>query len=325
MEFNIREPLLAIGWRSPWIRALSSYRPVILLYHGVLDQRNVTDIDAKTFEMHILLLRRHFEIVSLTSIQGKRKVLARIRVVLTFDDGFRNNAEIVAPILRKHNVPATFFVCSRHSDTSNYLWFSYLRALEEFFRGSGFHFRGRFIDMSSDRRRGNIQRLGEVLLSLKPHPVAMYEAIEKELPHLEDFVSEGQLQGLCAGMTKDQIAELAADPLFSIGAHTVDHPFLTKCEPDEAYRQIRENKDWIERVSGRSCNVIAYPSGDYNETTLEQCRSLGFVQGHAVIPVAKINSQLELPRLGIYSTSLDILGFKVQWGNLMRTFGVKVG
>ena len=28
-------------------------------------------------------------------------------------------------------------------------------------------------------------------------------------------------------MTVEQIADLSADPLFSIGAHTIDHPFLT--------------------------------------------------------------------------------------------------
>src|SRR5262249_32078643 len=165
-----------------------------------------------------------------------------------------------------------------------YLWFNYLRALENHFRGHGFYFRGAFIDMSLDQRRSSVSRLSELLLNLTPHPHAMYQAIDEELPQLEDFLSTDELSGCYAGMTADQVGALAADPLFSIGAHTADHPFLTKCGREETFRQIQSNKTWIEQVCNQQCNNIAYPSGDYNANSLERCRDLGFTRGYAVIP-----------------------------------------
>lgn len=325
MDCKLNHRLLRLGWKHPSIRLLSSRRTVILLYHGIPKECHDGYIDASIFEQHIIFLKQHFEIVSPDRLWDRRQAHENIRVVLTFDDGFRNNAEVVAPILRKHAVPATFFVCSRHSVPGNYLWFTYLRALEEDFPGNGFHFRGEFVDMSPDGRDASIRQLSNFLLNLKPHPSAMYEAIEQELPRLEDFVSGQKLADCYAGMTAEQLGELATDPLFSVGVHTVDHPLLTKCEREEGFRQIRENKAWIERVCNNECSTIAYPSGDYNAELVEKCRELGFIHGYAVSPLLAAKTQLELPRIGVYSKSLSVLGFKVQWGNHMRVLRIKIG
>lgn len=325
MDSQLKHFLLGLGWKAPYLRFLSTHNTVTLLYHGIPKKGDGKQIDSSEFERQIVFLKQYFEIIPPDRLWERRKLHDKIRVILTFDDGFRNHAEIVAPMLRKYNVPAMFFVCSRHSIPGKYLWFSYLQALEQHFPDKGFYFRGDFFDMSSGHRQYSIDRLRVFLLNLEPHPSAMYEAIEEELPKLEDLVNAEKLADRYAGMTAEQVGQLARDPLFSVGVHTVDHPFLTKCKPAEAFRQIRENKRWIERVSNRKCNTIAYPSGDYNSVILQQCRALAFSCGHAVIPTLNINRQLELPRIGLYSTSLDTLGFKVQWGNFMRGLGMKIG
>jgi len=248
-----------------------------------------------------------------------------MRVVLTFDDGFCNHADVVAPILRKYDAPATFFVCSRPSARGKYLWFTYLQALEECFQDKGVYFQGIFFDMSPTKRHVSIRQLSDVLLKLQPHPMAMYEAIEKELPRLEEFVTTQKLADTYAGMTAEQLKELGGDPLFSVGVHTLDHPFLTQCKRDEARRQILDNRNWIERITGKPCESIAYPSGDYNAQVLSDCKQIGLKSGHAVIPQVGINADFELPRVGIYSRSLDILEFKAQWGNLIRALKINVG
>jgi peptidoglycan/xylan/chitin deacetylase (PgdA/CDA1 family) len=245
-------------------------------------------------------------------------------VLLTFDDGFRNNAEVVAPILRRHGVPAVFFVSSRHAMPGKYLWFTYLENLAKHFKGAGFVFRDRFMDMSPGRREATVSELRETLLRLEPHPGAMYRAIEEELPPIESFLSESDLLDRCAGMSAEQVGELARDPLFSIGVHTVDHPFLTRCEGDEVERQIAGNKAWLERASKRECDAIAYPLGDYDAEVLQRCRKLGLTRGYAVTPQLKKDPLFELPRVGIYRPSLDYVGFKVQHGNLIRALGLEI-
>jgi peptidoglycan/xylan/chitin deacetylase (PgdA/CDA1 family) len=318
------ERLVSVAWRIPAARRLVSRRPVILLYHGVPASATAAHSGA-VFEQHVRFMKQHFEFVSPDDLESKRAPGERLRILLTFDDGYRNNAEVVAPILRLHGVPALFFVSSRHAAPGKYLWFSYLWALEASFPRNGFAFRGAFFDMRPAERRRSVHRLSRLLLSLRPHPSAMYEAIEGELPRLEEFVSDAELTDRYAGMTAEQVAQLAADPLFSIGAHTVDHPFLTKCDPAEARRQVEANRRWLEAVSGRRCDAIAYPSGDYDTGTLELCRQAAFTRGYAVTTRIDRASPLELSRIGIYSDSTDALAFKVQWGGVLRELRVPIG
>ena len=246
-------------------------------------------------------------------------------MLLSFDDGMRNNATVVAPILRRHRIPALFFVCSRHATPGRYLWFMYLRALERHFAGNGFRFRGEFIDLTPAQRQASVRRLREFLLTLTPHPAAMYQVIDGELPRLEDFVSEPVIADSYAGMTAEQVGELADRQLFVLGIHTVDHPFLTKCNSQELMQQMQHNKIWIESACQSPCNIVAYPSGDYNEAVMDCNRRLGIAQGYAVVRKMNSNSSYEIARMGIYGTSLDVLGFKAYWGNHMRRFNVNVG
>src|SRR5215472_7341714 len=150
MKTVVRQLAAKIGWRLPLARPLAGRRPVVLIYHGIPSQGLAGEVDARAFERQILFLKSHFELVSMAALAtARRPLLGRVQVLLTFDDGFRNNAEVAAPILRRHRVPAIFFVCSRHAKPGAYLWFSYLRALDRWFPGNGFSFRGRNFDMSA--------------------------------------------------------------------------------------------------------------------------------------------------------------------------------
>jgi peptidoglycan/xylan/chitin deacetylase (PgdA/CDA1 family) len=320
---GVAGPVLRCGWRSPVSRCAAPRTPVVLLYHGV-PAASSAGVSAPEFERHIRFIVRHYDTAFPDDYRRRRASHERVRVILTFDDGYRNNAEVVAPILRRYRVPALFFICSRHAVAGKYLWFSYLRALEDLFRWPGLSCGGDWVDMREGQRRRSVKRLTRMLLGLRPHPSAMYDAIERELPPLEEFATPTQLADGYAGMTAEQVGELAADPLFSVGVHTVDHPYLTRCEPDEAVRQIQDNRAWIERACASACTSIAYPSGDYDANIVAACRSAGFVRGYAVTS-SRPHVDLELPRLGVYAASTDVLGFKLQWGPMMRDLRIPVG
>ena len=314
-----------LSYNLPVQSVLSSRAPVVLLYHGVPRQSDDTCINEVVLEQHIIFLKQYCDFVTYEQIGKRRKALERIRVLLSFDDGMRNHAAVVAPILRRHRVPALFFVCSRHATPGKYLWFTYLRALEKHFAGNGFRFRGEFIDMTPAQRQASVSRLWKLLLTLTPHPAAMYQVIDQELPRLEDFISSHVIADSYAGMTTEQVSEVAADPLFSVGIHTADHPFLTKCSTREARDQIQRNKTWLENACNRPCNMVAYPAGDYNRDVIEYTRNLGITYGYAVTPNTNSDSLFEIPRFGIYATSLDLLGLKVHWGIHLRRLKVPVG
>ncbi|MFB3916904.1 MAG: polysaccharide deacetylase family protein [Terriglobales bacterium] len=294
---------------------MMSLPPVVLMYHGVPHRGTLQCLNGAAFERHILFLKRNCTFIHPQEYaSATNSSLRRPAVLLTFDDGFRNNSEVAAPILRRHRVPAVFFVCSRHGVPGRYLWFTYLRMLEAFFRGDGVRLNGEFISLRPAERQAGIQKLTRRLFALRPHPHAMYEAIESQLPALAGFVKAEVLADEAEGMTAAGLRDLAADPLFTIGAHTVDHPQLTKCSPEEVERQIRENKTWLERVTGKQCDQFSYPQADFDAPIVQQCRKLGFQKAYATESPRIVDGLFAIRRVGIYSTSLTRLGVKL-WCN----------
>ena len=70
-------------------------------------------------------------------------------------------------------------------------------------------------------------------------------------------------------MTAEQIAQLKADGM-EVGSHTVDHKDLATMSYSQAYYEINTAAQGWDKV-------FAYPSGDYNSSTLQIVRSLGIV------------------------------------------------
>jgi peptidoglycan/xylan/chitin deacetylase (PgdA/CDA1 family) len=79
-------------------------------------------------------------------------------------------------------------------------------------------------------------------------------------------------------MSWDDLRVLAADPLATIGGHTVDHPALATLDEDEARREIVAGLDRLERQLGRRPRHFAYPFGscrDAGEREFALAESLG--------------------------------------------------
>ncbi len=291
---------------------VSTDNTTVLMYHGIASKPDACGLHAAIFERQIEFLASQFDLVNEADLSSSGSS-RRPRVLLTFDDGLRNHATIVAPVLRKYSAPAAFLICHRNTQLQKPLWFTYTKALEKYFPGSELRCCGQLFDTSRHKRRSTIRRLEAFLLDLRPHPSEMYRVIDNELPPLESFVDAETLADEIYGLTIDQVLELAADPLFAIGAHTMDHPVLPLCTEVEMKRQIDENKEWLEGLCNCPIEAIAFPGGHYRSSVVEHCRRQGFRRGYAVNRGFDLDSDLEIPRLGVYRPSLAELGCKVHW------------
>ncbi len=101
-------------------------------------------------------------------------------------------------------------------------------------------------------------------------------------------------------MTPAQVRELAALG-HEIGAHTVNHPKLTRVPRETARKEILNSKDFLEDLTGSEVMSFAYPKGDYDEEVKTLVGSLGFKLAVTVRPelVNDHPDWLALPRLGV--------------------------
>ena len=101
-------------------------------------------------------------------------------------------------------------------------------------------------------------------------------------------------------MNWEQIKTLDADPLCTIGAHTVSHPRLSTLTEEEMRKEIVDSKHRLEEMLGHPVNHFSYPHGDYNTATLQVVNEAGFTSAlkawDGIIRKGDVNL-LELPRI----------------------------
>jgi len=78
------------------------------------------------------------------------------------------------------------------------------------------------------------------------------------------------------GLSRDELLNLAAEPLCTIGAHTVTHSKLENLSVQEQRVEIKQSKQELERLLGYSVDHFSYPHGSYNDDTIGIIKECGF-------------------------------------------------
>ena len=84
-------------------------------------------------------------------------------------------------------------------------------------------------------------------------------------------------EGEHLGMSTEELKALDADPLCTIGAHTVSHLKLDTLTREEQYREIADSKQTLEALLGHNIKHFSFPHGAHNADTLDLCHQLGFL------------------------------------------------
>jgi peptidoglycan/xylan/chitin deacetylase (PgdA/CDA1 family) len=64
-----------------------------------------------------------------------------------------------------------------------------------------------------------------------------------------------------APLSPDEVGELAAHPLVEIGAHTVEHPILSRAPLEVQAAEVTGSCATIQRWTGKPVRAFAYPNG----------------------------------------------------------------
>ncbi len=220
------------------------------------------DFLALTVEM---LRRQGVDIISLDEVRDRlhEDCGRRPFAVLTFDDGYRDNLEFAAPLLRDLDVPWTLFVVDDFASGRGNLWWLDL----------GERHRSRRATLSRLRRQA-----AEVILTRtsKQKTAPTFESLRRRLKAGSDHQLHRVMDDLRRefGLDADRtVRRLCADwnelrslvethPRLTIGAHTLTHPVLARCDARKAEAEIARSKDAIEARLGLLVRHFSYPHGD---------------------------------------------------------------
>ncbi|MGO2199705.1 MAG: polysaccharide deacetylase family protein, partial [Pseudolactococcus laudensis] len=85
-------------------------------------------------------------------------------------------------------------------------------------------------------------------------------------------------------MTDVMLSDLKANPLMSVGSHTVSHPDLEYSSNEAANAELVDSKKYLDNLLHQDTSVICYPAGRYNTETAGLAEAAGYKLGLTTNP-----------------------------------------
>ena len=250
----------------------------ILPLHRVNDDNDpfMPAMPTAMFAARMAHIARHYHVLTVEDLAQRLQEgrAPHNALAITFDDGYRDNLTHAAPILSRLGLPATIFLVTGYIDTPRALWFD--RLAMAFKSGTARRVElsdGRILALTTEKERLAALSAAWALLKLLPD--------DERSSSLEQLI-----QTLRAVPERPKRLMLGWDEVnalrglgFSIGAHTVTHPIMSRLTQSQVRDEVYGSKAAIEKGVGASVRAFAYPNGqpaDYSEAVTQVVREAGF-------------------------------------------------
>jgi peptidoglycan/xylan/chitin deacetylase (PgdA/CDA1 family) len=269
------------------LRPLLGGAGIILMLHHVRPSRSDAFQPNRHLEVTPDFLRttlahvrdQGLEIISLDEVHRRLSEgdFSRRFACFTFDDGYRDNLEFALPVMREYDAPFTVYVAADFADGQGQFWWVVLEQLVAKTEmidapiGDG-------VRLAADTPAAKQVAFEQLHRWLRAMPTDqdMLEAL-RQLCLRYGVCSNAPGRELCMGW--DELRAFAADPLVTIGAHTVTHCTLSKATDITAAYEMTASRGRIEEALQHPAHHFAYPYGDKIAAAAREfalARTLGF-------------------------------------------------
>jgi peptidoglycan/xylan/chitin deacetylase (PgdA/CDA1 family) len=291
-HFAGKREWLARGLLSSGVASLLSQLPdrdalLVLNYHRIgnanddLFDPGVFSATAEQFNEQISFLKRSTSLVTLEEalgfISGAVKEIRRLcRVLITFDDGYRDNYDIAFPILRSHGVQGVFFLASSMVGSCAVPWWDQIAWLMK----------------TAQRRRFTLHYPAELWVDIETNGLPeslqavlrLYKTSENSDParFMREMIEETEAEELPATVSRfmswDEAREMSLAGM-AIGSHTQSHAVLSQLTPQQQLEELSGSRSILKEQLGVDADVLAYPVGhrdSFSDETQRIARDAGY-------------------------------------------------
>jgi peptidoglycan/xylan/chitin deacetylase (PgdA/CDA1 family) len=289
---------------------------IVLLYHRVtnlpVDSQQLS-VTPGNFYFQVDYLKKNYSLLRIDEfvhlLTGKKKFPKR-SVILTFDDGYRDNHTEARPILESLNVQALFFITTSLLGTKKELWWDDLErimvlndsnppSLTLAIHNRKYH----FATATKDERERSYTAL---------HPIIKYLTPSSRDQVFDFLYSWGGVQA--AGrethrlMSHDDVVQFSRSPSVVLGAHTHTHTPLSILPKNEQRSEMQTSRTILESLTKSPIRYFSYPFGlkkDYTRDTMRIAKELGYemVWSNYEDQVHRWTSRFEVPRYIVRNVS----------------------
>jgi peptidoglycan/xylan/chitin deacetylase (PgdA/CDA1 family) len=294
-----------------WLLRYPSRRiPRILVYHRFGDEER--SITREGFDRQLRFLKEHCNVVHLSRLVAALRGVDSVptnSVVLTVDDGYADFYRIAFPLLRRYEIPCTFFVTTNFVGGREWLWPDKVAwMLTRRDRFPDLHVAGHIV-LGGDRAAAPRLR-AEILALLQ---MVDFDELECELRQVARQLELEFPRQPVAGYQAcswDQLREMETSGLVEVGGHTRSHVILSRLAPVRLPTEIDGCLEDLEANLGSRARSFCYPNGkpgDYSDAVRDAIARSGFVSACAAFYDRKhLDDRYALRR---FSSSEDFVHF----------------
>jgi len=246
----------------------------VLTYHRVFEapeiypyDRGVIDVGPEAFDAHLKTLRKYFNVVGVDEVCAHfagEQALPRNAAVVTFDDGYLDNLQVAAPILKDNGMRGVFFIATNYIAERRIYWWDRINYLFHHAKpGQGritLEYPARLdLDLDADRAGSLATILQLMKIQFDLDVERMLDGLAQALGVRWDRELE---QELCEGfvMTWDEVRALRKMGM-DVQSHTRSHRALQTVPHAELASELAGAKADLEKELGETVDTISYPIG----------------------------------------------------------------
>lgn len=259
--------LSVTGIASAYARLADCQGAVILMYHTVADRDDVPFVDPRNhlepalFRRQLRFLAEQRSVISLDELVAglqAGETPPRGTVVITFDDGYRDNLTVAAPLLAEFDLPATLYLATSYIDDAANQWIDEAYACFAFRTSHQYQAPEWKAPVTINSRaiaRTAYQTLCARLLTAdRATRRTLLDAAHEQL-------QPGQRPPRLT-LNWDEVRRLRKDyPRFTLGAHTHEHLDYSAFSQDRAIDDLKTCTETIHRETGERPRHFSYPYG----------------------------------------------------------------
>jgi peptidoglycan/xylan/chitin deacetylase (PgdA/CDA1 family) len=270
---TVNKTLKLLGIIKLGLKYQNKNTTIILMGHRV-DEKSIGlfgAISTDEFEKLLLSLLKYTQIISIDeAIKENQSKSKKKRVVITLDDGFKDNYTNAFQILKKHNVQATIYLTYDCIKNRELPWPQRIGAILENSMKENVEINigeSKFIYRQSQLVKLH-QIIFDFLIDKSKEDRTRYLSYLKEV--LNSNLTEGNM------LTVSEISEMYESGLVTFGAHTESHPWCAKIDINEAKKEIANSKTKLETLLNIPIEHFAFPGGSINNQLLNEVINSGY-------------------------------------------------
>ncbi len=298
-------------------RARSSWLPV-LTFHRVAEadasylfDDEVVDTTPAAFDRQLRVLREYFDPIGIDDVIALRHggSLPNNPVLVTFDDGYRDNITTALPLLQRHGIPATFFIATDYIAERRVFWWDRICYLVKGAAGPSLELHyPQAITLAIATPESRKAALRQLLRIVKQTFELDLDRFLRELAVAADVAWDDDIERRFADrllMTWDDIRALRAAGM-GIQSHTRTHRVLQTLPPAEVAAELLGSRIELEQQLGEPIRALSYPvghtisdRGDIRHAMEEAGYELGFTNATGAQPLDRVLDPYDVHRVGL--------------------------